>query len=273
MCKTDYQVLRERYSPVQVPECPVCGDEMSMQRISSGTHIVYACTGEGDDGYFKTGRTFADEHYVKSRVTVVDVSDPDVLALLDELEAAKSKLNEQRENYEGVISDGSKRIESLEEIRSAAEKLVRCKGRYHSEQNYRALAALFGVTVPDLPPLEAEPASQTYKLAFLEWLSEQKEKIDVDCGCVSIETLMHWMKSAYEAGNSPVIPDSWISCSERMSPAGVAVLVCMDGIVQKNVYCWDGEAWNDWYKDYDEEPQDAFTHWMPLPEPPQEVSQ
>ncbi|HBA8953027.1 TPA: ead/Ea22-like family protein, partial [Escherichia coli] len=28
------------------------------------------------------------------------------------------------------------------------------KGRYHSEQNYRALAALFGVTVPDLPPLE-----------------------------------------------------------------------------------------------------------------------
>ncbi|WP_406567828.1 DUF551 domain-containing protein [Citrobacter farmeri] len=58
-----------------------------------------------------------------------------------------------------------------------------------------------------------------------------------------------------------------------MSPAGVAVLVCMDGIVQKNVYCWDGEAWNDWYKDYDEEPQDAFTHWMPLPEPPQEVSQ
>ncbi|CAD6136733.1 DUF551 domain-containing protein [Escherichia coli] len=72
--------------------------------------------------------------------------------------------------------------------------------------------------------------------------------------------------------NSPVIPDGWISCSERMPPARVAVLVCMDGIVQKNVYCWDGEAWNDWYKDYDEEPQDAFTHWMPLPEPPQEAN-
>ena len=41
-------------------------------------------------------------------------------------------------------------------IVAAAEKLVRCKGRYHSEQNYRALAALFGVTVPDLPPLAAE---------------------------------------------------------------------------------------------------------------------
>ncbi|HGU3643804.1 TPA: ead/Ea22-like family protein, partial [Escherichia coli O103:H2] len=31
-----------------------------------------------------------------------------------ELEAAKSKLNEQREYYEGVIADGSKRIAELE---------------------------------------------------------------------------------------------------------------------------------------------------------------
>lgn len=48
------------------------------------------------------------------------------------------------------------RLEKLEAIEAAAEKLVRCKGRYHSEQNYRALAALFGVTVPDLEPLEGE---------------------------------------------------------------------------------------------------------------------
>jgi hypothetical protein len=42
--------------------------------------------------------------------------------------------------------------------------LVRCKGRYHSEQNYRALAALFGVNTPDLPPLESEPRTVTVKL-------------------------------------------------------------------------------------------------------------
>ncbi len=46
--------------------------------------------------------------------------------------------------------------ERLIQIVAAAEKLVRCKGRYHSEQNYRALAALFGVTTPDLPPLESD---------------------------------------------------------------------------------------------------------------------
>ena len=35
-------------------------------------------------------------------------------------------------------------LEKAQTINVAAEKLVRCKGRYHSEQNYRALAALFG---------------------------------------------------------------------------------------------------------------------------------
>ncbi|MEY6762918.1 hypothetical protein AB9B48_14780 [Kluyvera ascorbata] len=56
-------------------------------------------------------------------------------------------------------------LEKAQAINAAAEKLVRCKGRYHSEQNYRALAALFGVTTPDLPPLESESRTVTVKLA------------------------------------------------------------------------------------------------------------
>lgn len=55
-------------------------------------------------------------------------------------------------------------IAELQGIRAAAEKLVRCKGRYHSEQNYRALAALFGVNTPDLPPLDGEARMLTVKL-------------------------------------------------------------------------------------------------------------
>ncbi|EBY2762051.1 ead/Ea22-like family protein [Salmonella enterica subsp. enterica serovar Gaminara] len=86
MSNIDKQALRERYSPKPVPKCHICGEEMTIQRISA-SRITYGCKREGDDGYFKFGRTFADEHYEKSRVTVVDVSDPDVLALLDELEA------------------------------------------------------------------------------------------------------------------------------------------------------------------------------------------
>ncbi|WP_337071971.1 hypothetical protein [Klebsiella aerogenes] len=55
-------------------------------------------------------------------------------------------------------------LEKAQTINAAAEKLVRCKGRYHSEQNYRALAALFGVTTPDLPPLDGESRTVTVKL-------------------------------------------------------------------------------------------------------------
>ncbi|ELP9759031.1 ead/Ea22-like family protein [Salmonella enterica] len=151
MSNIDKQALRERYSPKPVPKCHICGEEMTIQRISA-SRITYGCTGEGDDGYFKFGRTFADEHYEKSRVTVVDVSDPDVLELLDELEhyksreervtklvldnstswdvlyekleAAEKRIAEQREYYEGVIADGSKRIAELENGHQEAAKQI-----------------------------------------------------------------------------------------------------------------------------------------------------
>ncbi len=75
------------------------------------------------------------------------------------LEKAQQSAKERdEENQDLMLTIGRFRVEreGLEAIRAAAEKLVRCKGRYHSEQNYRALAALFGVTTPDLPPLEHE---------------------------------------------------------------------------------------------------------------------
>lgn len=43
------------------------------------------------------------------------------------------------------------------------------------------------------------------RLPFDQWLSQQNEPIDVDCGCVTTEAFYHWLRVAYEAGNSPVI--------------------------------------------------------------------
>ncbi|HHS9994124.1 ead/Ea22-like family protein [Klebsiella quasipneumoniae] len=82
-----------------------------------------------------------------------------VLALVEVLENANRYIERLREWNAGLAQESCERqqlISELEPIRAAAEKLVRCKGRYHSEQNYRALAALFGVKTPDLPPLEHE---------------------------------------------------------------------------------------------------------------------
>ncbi|HDS0838506.1 TPA: ead/Ea22-like family protein [Escherichia coli] len=86
--------------------------------------------------------------------------------------------------------------------------------------------------------LEAEPVSQTYKLNEL-------------------------------SGNSPVTPDGWISCSERMPPQDDWILIYskhgeyMAGQVQgeyvelsDGTLSWLGNA----------------LFWTPLPEPPQEVN-
>ncbi|EDV0261259.1 protein Ead [Salmonella enterica subsp. salamae] len=144
MSNIDKQALRERYSPKPAPECHICGAQMTIQRMSA-SRITYGCTGATYDDkgcHHAEGRSIADDHYEQSRVTVVDVSDPDVLALLDELEhyksreervtklvldnstswdalykkleAAEKRIAEQREYYEGVIADGSKRIAELE---------------------------------------------------------------------------------------------------------------------------------------------------------------
>ncbi|EFB6515065.1 DUF551 domain-containing protein [Escherichia coli] len=78
------------------------------------------------------------------------------------------------------------------------------------------------------------------------------------------------------SGNSPVTPDGWISCSERMPND------------KQYVWCWGKSyGWteydtfegyydcsrNKWWAvtDNGEEPASKVTHWMPLPEPPQEV--
>ncbi|EAT7271647.1 protein Ead [Salmonella enterica subsp. enterica serovar Brandenburg] len=150
----DKQALRERYSPKPVPECHICGEEMTIQRMSA-SRITYGCTGATYDDkgcHYAEGRSIADDHYEQSRITVVDVSDPDVLELLDELEhyksreervtklvldnstswdvlyekleAAEKRIAEQREYYEGVIADGSKRIAELEKGHQEAAKQI-----------------------------------------------------------------------------------------------------------------------------------------------------
>ncbi|EPG9192136.1 hypothetical protein RKK57_000200 [Enterobacter hormaechei] len=49
----------------------------------------------------------------------------------------------------------------------------------------------------------AELVTTAYKLPFEQWLSQQTGTIDVECGCVMTEVFFHWLRVAYEAGNSP----------------------------------------------------------------------
>lgn len=79
-----------------------------------------------------------------------------------------------------------------------------------------------------------------------------------------------------EPGNSPVTPDGWISCSERM-PNDKQYVWCWgksygwtEYDIFEGYYDWSRNKW--WaVTDDGEEPASKVTHWMPLPEPPQEV--
>ncbi|EDH2996452.1 hypothetical protein GC744_23625 [Salmonella enterica] len=118
----DKQALRERYSPKPVPKCHICGEEMTIQRISA-SRITYGCTGATYDDigcHYAEGRSIADDHYEQSRVTVVDVSDPDVLALLDELEHYKSR----EERVTKLVLDNSTSWDVLYEKLEAAERRI-----------------------------------------------------------------------------------------------------------------------------------------------------
>ncbi|EFE5023615.1 TPA: ead/Ea22-like family protein [Escherichia coli] len=92
--------------------------------------------------------------------------------------------------------------------------------------------------------LEAEPVSQAYKLNALD-------------------------------GNSPVTPDSWISCSERMPDTKTAVLVARE-FDRKGDWRMKWATYIPGHPDANDGwiiPGASWkpSHWMPLPEPPQEA--
>ena len=118
------------------------------QRMKAAAVRAKTATEEYASGHMSVSVCYAEcEEF--NRLTV----GPDnILALVEALASEKRICATWRKTAK---STGEK-LEKAQTINAAAEKLVRCKGRYHSEQNYRALAALFGVNTPDLPPLEHE---------------------------------------------------------------------------------------------------------------------
>ncbi|EEH5574626.1 ead/Ea22-like family protein [Salmonella enterica subsp. enterica serovar Typhimurium] len=114
-----------------------------------------------------TCRPVANEVIDKKTMDFIAAANPaTMLALLDEniqlqrgkdaIEAVALALRDDMRQAREQLEEAEHRMAEQSAIVAAAEKLVRCKGRYHSELNYRALAKLFGVITSDLPPLEHE---------------------------------------------------------------------------------------------------------------------
>ncbi|EGM8492386.1 DUF551 domain-containing protein [Escherichia coli] len=143
-----------------------------------------------------------------------------------------------------------------------------------------------------LASLEAEPVSQTYKLPVNTpcqdapahiWLQtagvwpEDGELSELTwCSHNQHHDDTLYVRADLVNGNSPVTPDGWISCSDRMPEIRQTVIGWNGYAVRQCVY-----TRNEYAKTQKgREPRfeiltgiwHGVTHWMPLPEPPQEVN-
>ncbi|EEQ3267470.1 DUF551 domain-containing protein [Escherichia coli] len=137
-----------------------------------------------------------------------------------------------------------------------------------------------------LASLEAEPVSQTYNLP--ELIEGMEVSIDVSTcdadlgnryfGTVTEALELDTAKNGYILlvqdaepnfdvnGKSPVTPDGWISCSERMPDKLIPVMVMYeDGEMWSAM--WNGNRWDDGTEYPDPH---SVTHWREMPAAPQQ---
>ncbi|HHL2076669.1 TPA: DUF551 domain-containing protein [Escherichia coli] len=227
-----------------------------------------------------------------------------------QLAAEPIATNDVREQQTAVPPVPEIQADVAQAIENLKQKLVECN-RY----NYCADAAKGVEDAFHAAMLQgSQPVSQTYKLP--ELIEGMEVSIDVSTcdadlgnryfGTVTEALELDTAKNGYILlvqdaepnfdvnGNSPVTPDGWISCSERMPVIGELnwrtsfplLVTCEIGVIpayygfvrvngNKHYGFMESLKYGD---DSGNHPQtneydliSNVTHWMPLPEPPQEV--
>ncbi|EEC9533118.1 DUF551 domain-containing protein [Escherichia coli] len=185
-----------------------------------------------------------------------------------------------------------------EDVHPGSDNMLRLwddlNDRYAPPEVVRELARIV------LASLEAEPVNQTYNLpqTHFEQVADLYEmQFDNGRTCAfhtDAQKAAQWLRACDGnrvqeyvklerlqnalSGNSPVIPDGWISCSERMPEKNKNVLISVnfDSSLVEPLICsarYTGSTFR--RGDVTVKPGNGIeqaTHWMPLPEPPQEVN-
>ena len=148
--------------------------------------------------------------------------------------------------------------------------------------------ALDGIERSDAMLQGSQPVSQTYKLpqTHFEQVADLYEmQFDDGRTCAfhtDAQKAAQWLRACDGnrvqeyvklerlqnalSGNSPVIPDGWISCSERMPDKLIPVMVMYeDGEMWSAM--WNGNRWDDGTEYPDPH---SVTHWREMPAAPQQ---
>ncbi|EFB1753123.1 DUF551 domain-containing protein [Escherichia coli] len=132
-----------------------------------------------------------------------------------------------------------------------------------------------------LASLEAEPVA--WKVTFTQIDREYNTFTGMYSDKAEVERWVRLHKACnfraditplYTAQPAPVTPDGWISCSERMPKDGRHVIILCDGAFVLYAQYRDSEFFDVVRngEEFFETQSRNVTHWMPLPEPPQEVN-
>lgn len=111
------------------------------------------------------------------------------------------------------------------------------------------------------------------KLEHILEYAKQQRRFDQHCKIPPGDMVEIVEIAMRKTGNSPVSPGGWISCSERMPDDGQQVIILCDGAFVLYAQYRDSEFFDVVRngEEFFETQSRNVTHWMPLPEPPQEV--
>ncbi|HBH8244823.1 TPA: DUF551 domain-containing protein [Escherichia coli] len=171
--------------------------------------------------------------------------------------------------FHHALSDSSLGADEVEEIK-AGLRAAFANVTIQPEPVVPAVLERLRTIVADpraLPRRKEWVSGQQYSYVLLE---NVEAMVDEACRAAMLhgaEPISQTYKLNQLSGNSPVTPDGWISCSERMpNDAQWCVVDAADGYY---VQCWsEGQGWLG--DDISLRNCDVI-RWMPIPEPPQEV--
>ncbi|EFA4380676.1 TPA: ead/Ea22-like family protein [Escherichia coli] len=238
MSKIDYQALREA---AEKATCGVWSLEYGEERFDAGDALIHRevagyipiCRIEGAHSESGFDEDFQMEQQANAEF-IAAANPATVLALLGELETAKKRIAELEAEPVSQAYNLPELIEGMEVSIDVSTCDADLGNRY------------FG-TVTEASELD------TAKNGYILLVQDAEPNFDVN-------------------GKSPVTPDGWISCSDRMPEDTKMLLAFSQGEIVAAYWNWVVNPID--YKKYraftylSGNILDDVTHWMPLPEPP-----
>lgn len=193
-------------------------------------------------------------------------------------EVTFTQIDREYNTFTGMYSDKAE-VERWVRLHKACDFLADITPLYTAQPAPVALAVLERLQsiVADpraLPRRKEWVSGQQYSYVLLE---NVEAMVDEACRAAmlhSAEPVSQTYKLNKLSGNPPVTPDGWIGCSERMPDDGQHVIILCDGAFVLYAQYRDGEFFDIVRngEEFFETQSRNVTHWMSLPEPPQEVN-